>query len=259
MVTFSLKDDKGLIRESIINAGKIAKNYFKTNFKKWEKSPNNPVTEADYEVNKYLLNNLGNKRINYGWLSEESEERPERLNKNYVWIIDPIDGTKAFIDKKPEFTISIALVHMSKPLIGAIYNPITEELFEATKGEGAYLNEKKIFVSSNKDINKSHFLSNSSLFRSKKISESINFSFVNSIAYRMALVAKGDYDATVTLSNKSDWDIAAGDLLVSEAGGVVTSKYGKILRYNKRDILHPNLIVANKHIHKYILNSFIQL
>ncbi len=251
----NLKHDKSLLHEAIIEAGKIAKKYFNKEVKQWDKSPNNPVTEVDYAVNDNLLKNLLNERDSYGWLSEESEDSKDRLEKNYTWVVDPIDGTKAFIQKKPEFTISIALVHLYRPILGAIYNPITDELFEAEIGKGSFLNGKKIKVTKNKSLSKGNFLgSKMFLSKNKHLAEKAKFSFINSIAYRMALVAKGEYDGTVTLSNKSDWDIAAGNIIVTEAGGKVTSKKGEGILYNKKNILHPNLIAANPMIHKKILD-----
>ena len=255
MRIFNIKEDKNLAREAVLEAGKIAKKYFKKEIKIWEKTPNNPVTEADYAVNERLKLILYNNRNSYGWLSEESEDDNQRLKKNYVWIVDPIDGTKAFIQKKPEFTISIALIHISKPILGIIYNPITEELFEAELGNGAYLNGKKIQVSNNSSLSEGSFLGGKKLFSNKqKTFNNVKFSFINSIAYRMALVAKGEYDGTITLSNKSDWDIAAGNLIVVEAGGKVTMKNGKEINYNQKNVLHPNLIVANSMIHKKIID-----
>ncbi|PPR78543.1 MAG: Inositol-1-monophosphatase, partial [Alphaproteobacteria bacterium MarineAlpha2_Bin1] len=246
MDKFNIKEDRNLAREAILEAGKIARKYFSKDIKKWDKTPNNPVTEVDYAVNDSLAMCLRNNRNSYGWLSEESEDDKKRLNKNYIWTVDPIDGTKAFIQKKPEFTISIALVHISKPILGLIYNPITEELFEAEIGNGAYLNGKKIKVSNNISLSRGNFLGGKKLLTSKeKIFSKAKFSFINSIAYRMALVAKGEYDGTITLSNKSDWDIAAGNLIVVEAGGKVTMKNGEEIKYNKKNVLHPNLIVAN--------------
>tara|TARA_Y100000589_G_scaffold332224_1_gene390507 strand:+ start:4631 stop:5407 length:777 start_codon:yes stop_codon:yes gene_type:complete len=255
LVIFNIKDDKNLAREAILEAGKIAKKYFSKEIKQWDKSPNNPVTEVDYAVNDSLALSLRNNRISYGWLSEESEDDSQRLNKNYVWTIDPIDGTKAFIEKKPEFTISIALVHDSKPILGLVYNPITEELFEAEIGNGSYLNGKKIQVSNNTSLSRGNFLGGKKFLSNKKnIFSHAKFSFIGSIAYRMALVAKGEYDGTITLSNKSDWDIAAGNLIVEEAGGKVTMKNGEGIQYNKKNILHPNLIVANSVIHRKIID-----
>jgi len=251
----NLKNDKNLLHESILKAGKIAKKYFNKKIKQWDKSPNNPVTEVDYAVNDSLLENLLNKRNSYGWLSEESDDSNIRLSKDYVWVVDPIDGTKAFIQKKPEFTISIALIHLSKPILGAIYNPITEELFEAEIGKGAFLNGKKIQVTKNESLSEGNFLGGKMfLSNNKNLAKKAKFSFINSIAYRMALVAKGEYDGTVTLSNKSDWDIAAGNIIVTEAGGKVTTKKGEKIIFNKKNILHPNLIAANPMMHKNILD-----
>jgi len=255
----NLKNDKILLHESILEAGKIAKKYFKKKIKQWDKSPNNPVTEADHAVNDSLLKNLLNERGSYGWLSEESDDSNTRLSKDYVWVVDPIDGTKAFIQNKPEFTISIALVHLSKPVLGAIYNPITEELFEAEIGKGAFLNGKKIQVTNNTSISNGNFLGSKILLsKNKDLIEKAKFSFINSIAYRMALVAKGDYDATITLSNKSDWDIAAGNIIVTEAGGKVTSKKGARIIFNKENICRGPFSPSSTALEIFVLAEYDQ-
>ena len=126
------------------SAGQIVMNYYKTKLSVTHKSPNNPVTKADFEADEKIKDILTSFYPDFGWLSEETKDSSERLNKEYVWIIDPIDGTKEFIEGIPNFSISIGLVQNSLPILGVLYNPATEEIFYAKKNQGAYYNNKLI-------------------------------------------------------------------------------------------------------------------
>ena len=135
------------------NAGKILMKYYESSDKEIKmKSANNPVTVADQEADKYLFNFLTNEFPEYGWLSEETLDTQERLEKNRVWVVDPLDGTKEFIEGVPHFSVSIGLVENGEPVIGVIYNPATEEMFSCEKGKGVYLNGEKVSVSNKKNL-----------------------------------------------------------------------------------------------------------
>ena len=253
----SIEKDKKIALDAVKEAGLIALKFYKKDFKSWNKGPDNPVTEADYKINNLLQSKLCTHRKDYGWLSEESTDDLTRLTKRAVWVVDPIDGTKAFINRKPEFTICIALVVDSLPIIGIVYNPATEELYEAVRDQGSKLNGKVINVSNCNNLNQASLLASSTSFKNfnfKTSNKSTKFTFVNSIAYRIALVASGKYDATVTLSQKSDWDIAAAILIAQEAGGISSYSDGSLAVFNNKDTLHPNLIVANSALHKKIIS-----
>ena len=135
------------------NAGKILMKYYESSDKEIKmKGANNPVTVADQEADKYLFNFLTNEFPEYGWLSEETLDTQERLEKNRVWVVDPLDGTKEFIEGVPHFSVSIGLVENGEPVIGVIYNPATEEMFSCEKGKGVYLNGEKVSVSNKKNL-----------------------------------------------------------------------------------------------------------
>ena len=135
------------------NAGKILIKYLNVDDQNIEyKSEDSPVTIADHKADRYLSNFIGGEFPHDGWLSEETVDTKERLDKKRTWIIDPLDGTKEYIKKLPEFSISIALVENNIPVIGVIYNPISEELFYAEKNKGAFLNGMQIKISDKKDI-----------------------------------------------------------------------------------------------------------
>ncbi|MHA1200858.1 MAG: 3'(2'),5'-bisphosphate nucleotidase CysQ, partial [Candidatus Heimdallarchaeaceae archaeon] len=186
---------------------------------------------------------------------------PERLDKDKVWIVDPIDGTREFVESIPEYAISVALVEKGQPVIGVVLNPLKDELYSAIKGEGAYLNGEPIHVNSKLDNKPVIVASRSENKRGewedfKQVAEVIP---TGSIAYKLALVAAGTADATFSLCPKNEWDIAAGHLLVEEAGGVVSDKYGQCFIYNQKETLVDSIVgiskVASKTVFKMIEKS----
>ena len=193
----------------------------------------------------------------YGWLSEETEDSPERLQASRVWVVDPIDGTKAFLQDRPEFTICVALVENGRPLTAAVYNPATEELFEARDGRGARLNGVPIRVNEGDEFGTARMLSGKRMFERagwKHPPKGMTFATINSIAYRMSLVACGRYDACVSLNNKSDWDIAAAELVVREAGGQVSTARDEPFTYNLPKAHHPSIVAAGPDLHASLID-----
>ena len=236
-MTHPYTDEYTELVSSVRHAGTIALKYFKSDLRSWEKNPGDPVSEADLAIDAYLKEHLLTTHPDYGWLSEETADNPSRLNKSRVWIIDPIDGTRSFIAGKPEFTVSAALVEDGKPVCAAVFNPVTEEFFESVTGSGAFLNGKKLVCSANGTLQGTKLLASRKAFEWHKWLEETpdaDFSHLNSIAYRIVKVASCDFDASVSLSPKSDWDIAAADLILSEAGGISTTTKGEHLPTIKR-------------------------
>ena len=133
-----LQDDHALLMQVVHEAGDIARKFFNEGAKSWDKNPGDPVTEADLAINDHLQQRLCSSRPNYGWLSEETADDLSRLDRHRVWIIDPIDGTRAFIAGRAEFTICAGLVEDGRPLLGAVFNPITQEFFDAIKNGGMW-------------------------------------------------------------------------------------------------------------------------
>ncbi len=248
--------DRKLLTHAVREAGAIAKAAFGHNPKTWEKSKGNPVTETDLAVNVHLHERLLEARPDYGWLSEESADDPERLAKTRVLIIDPIDGTLAFIKHKPEFTICAAVAENGHPVAAAIFNPITDEMFSAALNAGATLNGVAISVTHTAVLEGSRMLVAKDVIRHPAWPlawPAMNVSNRSSIAYRMALVACGQVDSMMSLSSKHEWDIAAGDLIVREAGGRVTSHTGKDLIYNQPIPRLRSVICAGPEMHDAIL------
>ncbi len=205
------------------NAGKILIKHLNVDDKNIEyKSEDSPVTIADHETDRYLFDFIGGEFPHDGWLSEETVDTEERLEKKRTWIVDPLDGTKEYIKKLPEFSISIALVENNIPVVGVIYNPISEEMFWAERNKGAFLNGMKIQISNKKDIK------DASLIVSR--SEYGNNLWNN-------------YKSSFS-SIKSIGSIGAGDCIVREAGGTMKTINGENMDYNQKKTLVTDPIIA---------------
>ena len=256
MQEFKASSEHNLVKESIVEAGKLALKWFKKDPEQWEKDDGSLVSKADIEINDLLNKLLKNKNPEFGWLSEENEDDKSRLNKKITFVVDPLDGTKAFLEGKKEFSISIAIVKNGLPISGIVFSPSTGEMFEAEKNKGSWKNNKKIIISKYKKLEKCKMIAFKPMFSHPAWKEpwpKMDVENRNSIAYRMALVASGQYDAMMALNSKNDWDIAAGDLLISESGGVVTLHTNKKIIYNTENIKKPSVIGTNKSIHDKII------
>lgn len=248
-VPSALRDDHELLTDTVRDAGVMALRFFQGGVKSWHKKPNDPVSEADIAVDQMLHDRLMAARPEYGWLSEESGQ--EQRGGRHRWIVDPIDGTRAFIEGKPEFTVCVALMDGNRPVLGAIFNPATNEFFDAAAGGGTRLNGKAIHASGHADLNEARFLASRRTFERHgwlARTAKADFAYRNSIAYRMALVANGKFDAAISLSEKSDWDIAAAELVVAEAGGRVSTADGQPLSYGSENHRHPSVIATGAYI-----------
>lgn len=208
-----------------------------------------PVTEADLALDRLLHQQLTVPRPHYGWLSEESADGPARLKCDRVWIVDPIDGTRAFIKGKPEFTISIGLVEKGRPLLGVVANPSTNELFEGGIGLGARLNGVAIYGSNPQQLSGANVLVSSGDLQ-KRVKRAgdlgINFHHVSSVALKMCLVAVGRYDGYFSLGAMGEWDCAGGAAIALAAGLDVMHLDGSPLVFNRRKPEIRTLLVGNQ-------------
>jgi myo-inositol-1(or 4)-monophosphatase len=213
------------------------------------KANEDPVTTADIKADSILRKGLTEAFPGTGWLSEETRDDFSRLDKKLVWIVDPIDGTKEFVSGIPEYAVSVALVENGLPVLAAVYNPATEELFAAATGQGAWLNGKAIkaeqaistklvLLASRSEIKRGEF---------KPFEPFARIRPCGSIAYKLALVAAGRADATFSLGPKNEWDIAAGVLLVSESGGKANNLNGTPFIFNQRTTLVDGIVAATSH------------
>ncbi len=253
----SLRNDHTLLLDAVREAGEHARNYFEAGVEHWQKTDGTPVSQADLEVDALLRNRLLADRPGYGWLSEETKDDSSRLSRSRVWIVDPIDGTRAFLRGQPHWTICAALVENGRPVLAAVFNPATDEFFEAAEGEGALCNGDSIRVSSRTQLEGCAMLMHQSVVERKDWPTkwpTMKTATRNSMAYRVSLVAAGMFDATLAISAKSEWDLAAADLIVREAGGRVSDHDGTSFAYNQKDIRLPNVLAAGPALYDQLLD-----
>lgn len=221
------------------------------------KSPNQPVTDADLAADRILRDLLLRDRPDYGWLSEETRDSPARLEKERLWVVDPIDGTNSFVKGIPEFGISVALVDRGEVVVGVLFNPVTGEMYHATAGGGAFLNGAPIHVSTTDTLGDARTLLGSrSDIRNGKLAafeEEWTVTGLGSTAYKMAKVAEGVADAFVSSGPKAEWDVAAAALLVAEAGGRATDLLDRPFRYNQPDPSWRGVAATNGRLHQLVL------
>jgi len=231
------ESDLDLLRRVAKEAGEIALKHFGADPKIWEKDDNaGPVTEADLAVNAHLAAELQKARPDYGWLSEETEDGTERLTTKRQFIIDPIDGTRAFIEGSENWAHSLAVVEAGRPIAAVVEMPRKRVSFWASKNGGAFENGKPIQASKTQDIKKATVLTakpnlKPSHWKNGRV-PGFKTSFRSSLAYRMCIVANDRFDAMLTLRPTWEWDIAAGTLIVEEAGGIAIDQSGEELMFN---------------------------
>ena len=254
--TPSLEEDYALLKEAAHKAGELALTYFRKSIIVKRKIDGSEVSEADLALDVALKLALHVPRPDYGWLSEETEDDPERLKRRRVWMVDPIDGTNAFLRHLPEWTVSAALVEDGVPVIGVVFNPATKEFFHAVKGKGAFLNDRPIAASKKSTLDGALLIASGGLFKKKIWKEpwpEVKTRWVNSVAYRLALVAAGEADATISLSAKCEWDLAAAAIIVAEAGGEITDHHGEPHIYNRASPRFPSLVASGKALHPLLI------
>jgi myo-inositol-1(or 4)-monophosphatase len=228
-------------------AGELARVTSRGEFKRWTKGhDNSPVSDADIAVNNLLKQRLAALAPQAGWLSEETEDSLAGRSMATAWIVDPIDGTRAFIAGRADWTISVALVEHGRPMLAALYAPVTEEMFLAMRGRGATLNGAAIAPNSGGLLAQARLAGPKRyLDQLEKLSPNIlPQPKVHSLALRLTRVAHGALDAAIASPGSHDWDLAAADLLVHEAGGVMTDFNGQALLYNQPHTVHGALIAA---------------
>lgn len=236
-------------------AGRITLEYFQTPVAHEKKADASPVTIADRRAETALRELISARYPAHAVLGEEfGRSGPD--DARYRWILDPIDGTLSFIKRKHEFTICACVVDNGVPIAAVIYNPMTEEMFVAAQGRGATLNDAPIEVSARAELPGCRILVARDVIEHPAWPQpwpAMDVGKRASIAYRMALVANGTYDAMMALSSKYEWDTAAGALIVQEAGGLATTHTGAALPYNQPTPTHRSLVCAGPALHAAIL------
>ncbi|MGA7323817.1 MAG: 3'(2'),5'-bisphosphate nucleotidase CysQ [Rhodomicrobium sp.] len=247
--------DFDLLREAAASASKLALSFWGRSLASERKADGSAVSEADRAVDALLASTLRKARPDYGWLSEESPEPFDRLTARRVFIVDPIDGTRSFLRGGDDWTVAISIAEDHAPAIAVITNPVRAEVFEARAGAGAFMNGRRIFTSSQAKLSGASFAAGSSFAHGKRRLPWPNAVPIaaNSSLYRLALVASGRADASFSLKPKSEWDIAAGALLVSEAGGKITSPSGEPLKFNSASGKVPGFVAAALELHEILI------
>ena len=240
-------EEMAVAEKAATEAGALVMGLFKGKYDVQEKSKNNTVTTADLEANRIIRETISRNFPQDGWLSEEDTDSAHRLGVSRVWVIDPIDGTKEFIEGVPQFAISIGFVVDGRVKVAVVFNPAKSRFYKAAAGQGAYLNDQPIQVTSRSAIDGAKLLvSRSEPQRKFQIfAERCEIKPVGSIAYRLAKVAGGDGDATLTFRNIHEWDICAGVLMVEEAGGKVVDGNGDSMLFNRQSPKHRGVVAAS--------------
>ncbi len=248
------------VKEITIEAGKkIMEIYNSPDFEIETKSDNSPITRADKAANDYIVQKVQEKYPDFGLLSEESKDTKERLHKEYVWVIDPLDGTKEFIKRNGEFTVNVGLVKNGKPVLGVVFIPVRNEIYYAVEGRGAFYqsmnSEKMKITASDKSEYNEMVMVKSRSHASEKLIKIINkykFKEVkdSGSSIKICLIAFGLADIYFRFGNTNEWDICAAHCVLSEAGGKMTDCLGNSFIYNKVDPLNQNgFIVSNNTMH----------
>jgi myo-inositol-1(or 4)-monophosphatase len=236
-------------------AGQVALNFFRSGEKTSavisRKTGGSPVTEADHAANRYLEDKLREILPDAGWLSEESEDSPERLDRDLVLIIDPIDGTRSFVAGGLDWAIAVGVVYKQRPVIGIVHAPALGETYVAVKNAGARLNGRGIRVSGRSRLDSAAQVAGPQAIARELREAGLEFELlpkIPSLALRITKVAAGVLDACLISANSHDWDIAAADLIVAEAGGRMAGFDGREILYNRVATRHDELAAGSAQI-----------
>lgn len=252
--------DLRLIADAARAAGDIARQFWKRSPRVWEKDEGaGPVTEADLAINDMLMDRLRGARPDYGWLSEETPDDTARLGPGPVFILDPLDGTRAFIAGERTFAHSIAVAIAGQVVAGAVFLPIADRLYSATLHGPALCNGAAIAATSPRTVE------NATLLTAKRnmtpdqwkdgILPPVRRDFRASLAYRLCLVAEGRFDAMLSPGPTWEWDVAAGALIAERAGARVTDRRGERLHFNRPDPRTPGIVAAGAVVHGALVGS----
>ncbi len=245
--------DLEMLEAAAREEGEIARGFWREDPQVWDKGGDDPVSEADFAVDQHLHNQLLSARPDYGWVSEETEDNPERLEADRVFIVDPIDGTRSFVAGEKTWAHSLAVAERGHIIAACVYLPVRDKLYIAAVGEGARLNGESLEASASEVLEDATVLSPKVSFREEFWIDGpppVTRHFRPSLAYRMALVGEGRFDAMLTLRPAWEWDIAAGALIAEEAGARVTDRHGATLIFNSAARQTAGVIAGAPEVHK---------
>lgn len=253
----SHQDDLKLITELARESGEIALQYFGKSPEVWMKEGESPVSEADYAIDTFLKEKLLEARPDYGWLSEETEDTLDRMKAKRTFVVDPIDGTRGFINGMKRWCISIAVVENNRPIAGVLECPVMEETITASFGTGTRINGTIVQSKPLQNDDTIRIAGPRSLGR--EFGELVQQNcevvpFVPSLAYRLGMISSGEIDLSLARGSAKDWDLAAADLIVHEANARLTNIEGHQLKYNCHDIRHGTLVASNAGRHDEMLD-----
>ena len=229
-----------------VEAGRIAAGRFDEEYESWEKAPGNPVCAVDLEIDAFLQRELGALDPEAGWLSEETLDSSDRIERRRLWVVDPIDGTRDFLRKRPGWCVSVALVEDRVPVLGVLAAPLRGETWTAEAGRGAWRNGAPLRVSPRAELAGARVPADQ---LPKVDGDLVAVAKPNSIALRIAMVAAGEADLLATLRWGFEWDIAAAALIAEEAGATVTGALGQPLTFNSASGESFGVLVATPGIH----------
>jgi myo-inositol-1(or 4)-monophosphatase len=240
---------------AVREAGALALGKFGSPIRRWVKGKDSPVCEADIEVDQLLRERLSQAAPGSGWLSEESADDAARLAARRVWIVDPIDGTRGFLNGQPDWAVSVALVEDGRPVVAALFAPAIDEFLTSIKGEGTRRNGEAVTARAGDSFTEARVAGPERLvdWFAGFAPGFVRVPRIHSLALRIARVATGALDAAMAGRESHDWDLAAADLLVHEAGGVLTTLDGRTPTYNRSVPVHGALFAAGRARHAAVM------
>lgn len=249
--------DLALLTDEARAAGEIARRLFRADVETWEKPAGaGPVTEADIAIDRMLKAELTRARPDYGWLSEETEDTPGRTEHEKIFIVDPIDGTRAFMRGNEGFCHALAVAEKGEITVAVAYFPIRDEMYWAVKGAGAFLDGAPLHVSARTEIEGAAALASAGQMKPARWPGGpppVRQEFLNSLVWRHCLTASGRFDLAFTLRPAWEWDVAAGALIATEAGAAVTTAEGGPWLYNAPHPRMPGVVVGPTRLHAAIM------
>jgi len=235
------------LEETLREAGGLALRHFGNRPRQWKKEDGTPVSEADLAVDDLLRARLARIDAGAAWLSEESADAPAARARPRCWIVDPIDGTSSFLAGGDNWSVVAALGDEGRPVLAGIYRPVTNDYFSAALGHGAFRNGERLHVSMRHELAGARIITRAKTLQPERWRQpwpAVEAGMVTSLALRLCLVADASFDAAFALGRKSDWDLAAGDLIVNEAGGRVSDLGGDTLCYNRAETRQNGFVAA---------------
>lgn len=259
MTDHPLRRELHVAMEAAEAAGEIIRGWYRGDFTvhRKEEAGGSPVTEADVEANRCIESHLRSAFPEDGWLSEETADSPDRLRAARVWIVDPLDGTKEFVRQIPEFVVCIGLAIGGEAKLGVAFNPIRKEMYAGIVGAGLTCNGREASVSPRAQLSGATVYASRSEERRGEWDEfrsEFQVEVMGSVAYKLALVAVGQADATFSLTPKCEWDVCAGAALLLAGGGAISDRYGAPLRFNQPQTLLPGLVATNGRLHEPVFD-----